>query len=209
LAVARDRAGMRFVVFGFDPLQESLANRLTAPLMFANAVRWFAPEVFRISQFQALAPGTAQFDVRPASREQVRVEAISGAAPAWIFNDGAVRVFSRHPAVVLIRTPYEQIRLAMSLPETASEIWLAPTDVLRGIPPAHSALSLSGAPLWPWLALAALLILAADWYLFGRGSREMTPSSGFFSPPRPLDNPSPALHFEQQPAEQLEKEVVR
>jgi hypothetical protein len=108
-------------------------------------------------------------DVSPATRDQVEVEPIEGRSPAWVWSDQRVRLFSRAPSVSLIRTPFDQVRLAMSLPETATARWQVPADVLRGVPPAASRISPAGARLWPWLALLALAILAYDWTVYGRG----------------------------------------
>lgn len=169
VAVARSEGGRRVVVVGFDPLDPGLANRLTTPLLFANAVRWFAPEVFRVAEYRAGSPGSAEIDLSPATREQVEVEPLEGRSPAWVWSDGRVRLFSQAPSVSLVRTPFDQVRLAMSLPETPTARWQPPADVLRGVPPAASALSPAGARLWPWLALLALAILAYDWTKYGRG----------------------------------------
>lgn len=168
VVVARSRAGERFVVVGFDPLDPALANRLTTPLLFANIVRWFAPEVFRVAEFRAESPGSVEVDVSPATREQVEVETLDGRSPAWVWSDGRVRLFSRAPSVSLVKTPFDQVRLSMNLPETAAARWQPPADVLRGVPPAASRLNPAGKRLWPWLALLALAILAFDWMRFGR-----------------------------------------
>jgi len=167
--VARDRPGERWVAFGFDLLEEELANRLTAPLLFANAVRWFAPDVFRQAEFRAESPGTVELDVAPATREQIEVETLSGAAPVWVYDDGRVRLFAPRPSTSRLRTPYRNAMLALSLPEVAAESWTPPGDMLRGIPPAGSG-GLGAIPLWPMLALAALAILVFDWLRFGRGT---------------------------------------
>ncbi len=171
VAVARSSGGERFVVVGFDPLDPALANRLTTPLLFANIVRWFAPEVFRVTELRAVSPGSAEVDVSPALREQVEVEPLDGRSPAWVWSEGRVRLFSRAPSVNLIKTPFDQVRLSMSFPETAVARWQPPAEALRGVPPAVSGLSPAGARLWPWLSLLALAILAYDWTVYGRGSQ--------------------------------------
>ena len=171
VVVARNEGGERVVVVGFDPLDAALANRLTTPLLFANIVRWFAPEVFRVAEFRAESPGSAEVDLTPAAREQVEVEPLDGRSPAWVWSAGRVRLFSRAPSVSLVRTPFDQVRIAMSLPETPTALWQPPANILRGVPPAASRLSPAGARLWPWLALLALAILVYDWTVYGRGVR--------------------------------------
>jgi len=169
--VARDRPGERWVAFGFDLLEEELANRLTAPLLFANAVRWFAPDVFRLAEFRAASPGTVELDVAPASREQIEVETLAGATPVWVYDEGRVRLFAPRPTTARVRTPYRNAVLSLGLPEASTERWTPPADVLRGVPSAGSG-GLGGIPLWPLLALTALGILAFDWVRFGRGTAD-------------------------------------
>lgn len=166
--VARDRPGERWVSFGFDLLEEGLANRLTAPLLFANAVRWFAPDVFRLAEFRATSPGTIELEVAPATREQIEVETLAGATPVWVYDQGRVRLFSPRPTTAQVRTPYRNAVLALGLPEASTARWTPPADALRGVPSAGPG-GLGGIPLWPLLALAALAILAFDWVRFGRG----------------------------------------
>ena len=172
VVVARESANENLVVIGFDPLATDFANRLAGPLLFANAVRWFAPEVFRIAEFRAAAPGSVELDVAPATREQVRVETLSGTPPAWIQEDGRLRLFSPRPTVARVSTPYSTARLALELPEAAPEVWSAPDGILRGVPRAIGGGLTSGSALWPWLAVLAAIVLAVDWALFGRGPRE-------------------------------------
>jgi hypothetical protein len=186
VAVARSQGDRRVVVIGFDPLDPGLANRLTTPLLFANIVRWFAPEVFRVAEFRTESPGSAEVDVTPATRQQVEVEPLEGRSPAWVWSDGRVRLFSRAPSVSMVRTPYDQVRLAMTLPQMATARWQPPADVLRGIPPAASQLSPAGKRIWPWLALLALAILAYDWAVYGRGVSAEATTSEQVSPGGPL-----------------------
>lgn len=168
IAVAGERNGRRFVALGFDPLTGSPANRLTTPLLFANAVRWFAPEVFRLAEYRAESPGSVRWEVGPVERAEVAVQAVEGDDPVWVWDEGEVRLFSRVPGTYLLRTPFQQTRLTMSLPETAPERRTPPDGALQGVPPPWSGVSGVSAAWWPWLALAALALLASDWRLFGR-----------------------------------------
>ncbi len=188
VVVARESAKERWVVIGFDPLEAGLANRLAGPLLFANAVRWFAPEVFRLAEFRAASPGSVEIDAAPATREQIHVETLSGEGPAWVYQEGRVRLFSPRPTVTRVTTPYSSTRLALELPEVAPARWTPPADVLRGVPlPAASGLQ-SGSPLWPWLAVAALALLALDWSLFARG-----PRNAQAAPPAPPSAPATSV----------------
>lgn len=176
--VARETAQESFVVIGFDPLEGDFANRTAGPLLFANAVRWFAPDVFRIAEIRAASPGSVELDVSPAPREQVRVETLSGAPPAWLFDEGRLRLYSPAPTAARVTTPYASARLSLELPESASEIWTPPEDVLRGVPRAAGGGVTQGAALWPWLAVLAAGLLALDWAMYGRGPKEASVRTG-------------------------------
>ena len=86
----------------------------------------------------------------------------------------------------MVRTPFDQVRLAMTLPQTATARWQPPADVLRGVPPAASRLSPVGKRIWPWLALLALAILAYDWAAYGRGVSAAAATSEPAPPSGPL-----------------------
>ena len=170
VVIAHSDGEKRYVVVGFDPTSQSLANRLLTPLLFANAVRWFAPDVFRLSEYRAEAPGSVSIDVGSAASNQIQVRRVSGGEPAWVLEQGRVRLFAPQPGVTRVSTPLQSSRLSLSLPEAGVERWTPDASVLKGLPP-PSGVSLAGVRLWPWLALAALALLAIDWRLFGRGSR--------------------------------------
>ena len=179
VVIAHSDGEKRYVVVGFDPTSQSLANRLVTPLLFANAVRWFAPDVFRLSEYRAEAPGSVSIDVGSATSSQIQVRRVNGGEPAWVLEQGRVRLFAPQPGVTQVSTPLQSSRLSLSLPEAGVERWTPDASVLKGLPPA-AGVSLSGVRLWPWLALAALALLAIDWRLFGRGSR--TVATGDRSP---------------------------
>ena len=133
--------------------------------------------------------------------DQVEVEPLDGRSPAWVWSDGRVRLFSRAPSSSLVKTPFDQVRLAMNLPETAAARWQPPAEALRGVPPAASRLSPAGARLWPWLCLVALAILAYDWMRFGRGV-----SAAVTAPP-PEDPGGLSLNLDER--ERQPEEAVR
>jgi hypothetical protein len=60
---------------------------------------------------------------------------------------------------------------SLTLPAVADAAWEPPATVVRGL-----AAAAAGAPLarelWPWLVLAACLLLVLEWLLFGRALTE-------------------------------------
>lgn len=172
IAVARETASGRQVVFGFDPLSGEMANRLAGPLLFANALRWLEPGAFRTAEYRAQSPGSLQFDLNGAAPESVSVSALDGEAPAWLAANDRVRLFAQSPGVVEVATPDARVRLSLTLPEVGRAAWEPGAGVLRGVPPPSLAGLGSAFAFWPWLALLALALWLADWIWFGRGDDE-------------------------------------
>ncbi len=77
LIVARP-ASPKIVVLGFHPVRSGMKYQLTTPLLFANIIRWMAPDAFRTWELTAGTVGTVdveleseidpQFDSRPNRR---------------------------------------------------------------------------------------------------------------------------------------------
>ncbi|MEX2301686.1 MAG: VWA domain-containing protein [Bryobacterales bacterium] len=168
--VLREQDGRRSVFVGFDLLNDRLQGRLSTPLLFANIVRWFAPEVFRGAAVQASAPGLIEWEMPPVSEEQVQVSSSEDAHIPWRLVGDRLRLFAGRPGVLTIRTPDQESRLNLTLPEVGDAKWEPPEGTLRGVPPPASGASLAGVALWPWLSLLAMAILAVDWRYYGRGS---------------------------------------
>jgi hypothetical protein len=168
--VLREQGGNRSVFVGFDLLDAKLQGRLSTPLLFANIVRWFAPEVFRGEAVQASAPGLIEWEMPRTVREQeVQVVSSEQERIPWRLLENRLRFFAGGPGVVTIRTPEQESRLSLTLPEVGDARWEPPEGTLRGVPPPARAALLAGVALWPWLALLALAILAVDWRYYGRG----------------------------------------
>lgn len=167
--VLREEAGRRSVFVGFDLLDEKLQGRLSTPLLFANIVRWFAPEVFRGRAVQASAPGLIEWEMPPVREADVQVVSSEDEQIPWRLVDNRLRLFAGRPGVVTIRTPEQESRLNLTLPEVGNARWEPPEGILRGVPPPASGALLAGVALWPWLSLLALGILAVDWRYYGRG----------------------------------------
>jgi von Willebrand factor type A domain/Aerotolerance regulator N-terminal len=170
--VLREQGGRRDVFVGFDLLDEKMQGRLSTPLLFANIVRWFAPEVFRGEAVQASAPGLIEWDMPPVREQDVQVVSSQDAHIPWRLVDDRLRLFAGAPGVVTIRTPEQESRLSLTLPEVGDARWEPPEGTLRGVPPPARGALLAGVPLWPWLSLLALAILAVDWRYYGRGFTE-------------------------------------
>ncbi len=179
--VARSRQGERSVVFGFHPLEAGLEDRLAIPLLFANTLRWFIPEVFRATEVRAGSPGLVELELPGASEPEIEISSPENSDLPWSFAAQRLRFYVAGPGSVTVRTPFQQAELTVELPEVGTDLWEPPAGIRRGVPPPMKGRSLASFSFWPWLAVAALLILAADWRFFGRG----LPATTVSPEPRP------------------------
>jgi hypothetical protein len=168
--IVEEPSNPRMVVFGFHPGLSSMKYELTTPLLFANIVRWAAPEVFTTYELTAGTVGTVnvqlESEVQPSS---VRVMTENGHPLPFTLNGKNLRFFDGAPGIVRISTGGREIVYSLTLPEAGDLVW-KPTGVRTGIP-RRADLTPGPRDLWPWLALLGALGLAIDWFLFGRSAR--------------------------------------
>lgn len=160
----------RMVVFGFHPGLSSMKYELTTPLLFANLVRWVAPEVFTTYEITAGTVGTVnvqlESEVDPST---VKVITENRQPLPFTLEGKNLRFFDGSPGIVRISTGGREIVYSLTLPEAGDVVW-KPSGVRTGIPrPAD--VRTGWRDLWQWLALLGALGLAIDWFLFGRGAR--------------------------------------
>ena len=158
----------KIVVFGFHPALSAMRYELATPLLFANLLRWFAPEIFRRWELSGGSVGAVKLDMeQDVSPGSVRVTAEDGSALPFVLRDRAVHFFSGSPGVVRVVTGDREYVYSQTLPELWDTKWEPPAEVRRGIPRAQP-LAPGAGNLWPWLALAGGAGLVAEWFLFGR-----------------------------------------
>jgi hypothetical protein len=161
----------RLAVFGFHPEISGMRYELATPLLFANLLRWYAPEIFLHSEIGGASAGDVKLDLDsevPAS--DVRVTAGGGRPVPFTVRDRTLRFFSGTPGSVRVVAGDREYLYSLVLPQVGEAVWSPPAGVARGIP--HFAPGFgSAANLWPWLAVLGGLGLLAEWLLFGRARR--------------------------------------
>jgi hypothetical protein len=158
----------KVVVFGFHPALSAMRYELATPLLFANLLRWFAPEIFRRWELSGGSVGAVKLDMeQDVSPGSVRVTAEDGSALPFVLRDRVLHFFSGSPGVVRVVTGDREYVYSQTLPELWDTKWEPPAEVRRGIPRAQP-LAPGAGNLWPWLALAGGAGLVAEWFLFGR-----------------------------------------
>ena len=170
--LARATPEARSVTFGFDLADDSVRNRLAAPLLFANAVAWLDAGAFRPESVEARSPGAVAIEAPNSSFEQVVVRNAGGESIPWLLSDGVVRFYAGQPGTYRVATADRNVTLHLNQPQVPAGEW-DPDDALRSLPPKTAGAGEPWAP-WPWLAALAGLILLYDWIRFGRGRRLST-----------------------------------
>ncbi len=161
----------RIVVFGFHPALSGMRYELATPLLFANLLRWYAPELFRRSELSGGSVGAVKLALdQPAAASDVRVLREDGTPLPFVLRDRAIHFFSGTPGVVRVLAGDREYVNSLSLPEVGETKWQPPVEVRRGIPRALPLVPAAG-EIWPWLALAGAAGLLAEWLLFGRFRR--------------------------------------
>ncbi len=144
---------------------------LATPLLFANLLRWYAPELFRRSELSGGSVGAVKLALdQPAAASDVRVLREDGTPLPFVLRDRAIHFFSGTPGVVRVLAGDREYVNSLSLPEVGETKWQPPVEVRRGIPRALPLVPAAG-EIWPWLALAGAAGLLAEWLLFGRFRR--------------------------------------
>lgn len=179
ITVARSEAGPlivarpgnpKMVVLGFHPVRSGMKYQLTTPLLFANIIRWMAPDAFRSWELTAGTVGTVDVELESETDpNSIRVQTEDGKPLPFTVQGKALRFFTASPGVVRVLTGDRELVYSLTLPQPGDTAW-KPSNVKVGLPP-PMPLGPTSRDLWQWLALAGAIGLLADWILFGRMSR--------------------------------------
>jgi hypothetical protein len=176
LIVARP-ASPKIVVLGFHPVRSGMKYQLTTPLLFANIIRWMAPDAFRTWELTAGTVGTVDVELESEIDPQsIRVQTEEGRPLPFTVEGKSLRFFTGAPGVVRVLTGDRELVYSLTLPQPGDTVW-KPANVKLGLPP-RSPIGPTSRDLWHWLALAGAAGLLADWILYGRIDRRMRASAG-------------------------------
>ncbi len=168
--VARSSDEGKLVAFGFDLTDPSVRDRLSAPMLFANAVSWLDSSAFRAESVAARGPGSVTIEAPNSAPHQIAVRTAKGAKVPWVLSDGEVRFYADQQDSYRVTTADHDLTLVLQQPQVPTTTWEPPESILRGVPSGLAGIGASWVP-WPWLAALGALILLYDWIRFGRGRR--------------------------------------
>ena len=169
IAVARpaSQTEAKMAVIGFDPLQGQLKFEVTTPILFANLLRWLAPESFRTLELSAGQVGavTISLDHREHA-DRMRVTDENGFAVPFTIRPKALQLFASKPGLVRVVSDDRDRLISLTLPGVAEFEWQPPSNTARGLP-ATKGFAPVAVDLWKWLAISGAACLLAEWLLYG------------------------------------------
>ena len=163
----------KIVVLGFHPVLTGMRYELATPLLFANLIRWIAPEIFRRYEISGGSVGAVKLVMdQDTAAADVKVTADDGSAVPFTMRERTLNFFSGTPGGVKVVAGDREYLYSLTLPELWESKWTPPADARLGVPRFREIVE-SSTDLWPWLALAGGLGLLAEWVLYGRFRRGM------------------------------------
>jgi hypothetical protein len=163
-------APTKTILLGFQPLRSSLRYELATPLLFANALRWLAPESFLRWELQAASVGTVSTTLDESSGNDVKVLDEQGQPLPFTRDGTSLRFFAGSPGTVRLTDGQRESVYSLTLPEAGETDWVWPAKIRRGVPRA-SSFTASSRELWYGLAILGALGLVLEWLFFGLGRR--------------------------------------
>ncbi len=156
------------IVLGFHPALSAMRYELATPLLFANILRWIAPDTFRVLDLSARSVGTVSVPldsvVLPA---EVKVLRADGTPIPFTLQDRSLHFFSGTRGTARVIVGDRESVYSLTLPEMWESKWEPPASARRGIPTFRESMR-SSRDLWQILATLGALGLLAEWILFGR-----------------------------------------
>ncbi len=148
------------VVLGFHPVRSGMKYQLTTPLLFANIIRWMAPDAFPLlgadgghRRNRGRRTGIGN---RSQSRFAFKPKMASRCRSPW--KAKILRFFTGAPGIVRVLTGDRELVYSLTLPQPGDTVW-KPSNVKRGLPGSRARrasfsrhLAMAGARGSGWLA---------------------------------------------------------
>jgi von Willebrand factor type A domain/Aerotolerance regulator N-terminal len=167
----------KVVVIGFHPARAGMRYELATPLLFANMLRWIAPDIFRRRELIGSSVGTVTATLDPEIKPaQIRVVQEDGRALPFTLRNRTLQFFSGSPGIVRVTAADREVVYSLVLPEISETTWEPPAGVRRGIPGLRQS-SATAIDLWQALACLGAIGLLVDWVYYGRFGRTAAPRS--------------------------------
>ena len=190
----------KIVVIGFHPARSAMRYELATPLLFANVLRWIAPDIFRRRELIAGSVGAVTAAIDPEIKPSaIRVAQEDGTALPFTLRNRSLQFFAGAPGIVRVTGADRDLVYSLVLPEVSEAKWEPPPGVRRGIPPTRQS-STGAVDLWQALACLGAAGLLLDWIYFGRFGRTAKQSGSGGSGTRYTLHLSSLPGFRRKPA---------
>ncbi|MGH9719442.1 MAG: vWA domain-containing protein [Bryobacteraceae bacterium] len=172
----------KIVVMGFHPARSAMRYELAAPLLFANSLRWMAPDVFRRLDLTAGSVGTVSLTLDPdVQASEVRVLHEDGRPLPYSLRGQSMRFFSGESGLVRVIAADREMVYSLTLPELGPAKWTPPAGAEKGIP-AFRDRGAASSDIWQVLAALGAIGLIAEWLIYGRFWRTRRVSGSLRTP---------------------------
>lgn len=159
------------VVIGFHPARAAMRYELSTPLLFANILRWMAPDIFRRRDVIGGSAGAVNVALdSDAQPSQIRVTHEDGSSLPFTLRNHSLQFFAGAPGIVRVTAADREFDYSLVLPEVAEAKWEPPSSVRRGLPDRRRGAA-SAVDLWQALACLGIAGLMLDWVYYGRLGR--------------------------------------
>jgi Ca-activated chloride channel homolog len=179
LLIAGETEGRRVVAFAFDLHRSDLPLRVAFPILLANVVEWLRPAQ-SVDASATLRPGDAITLRLPPEATRATVTLPAGETVTLNNTGGGEASFAETDALGIYtvrqyagdRQLGEEEPFAVNL-FSREESAIAPREGagLIGGSPTPSSGGERPVEIWPWILLAALLLLALEWWVYNRAGR--------------------------------------
>jgi hypothetical protein len=168
LAAAWEANGHRAVVVGFDVHESNMPLKPCFPVFILNALEWLVPPP--VAPGEHIVGRTLELAL-PAWVERAQVTGPGNARESVVLASGRAPVLPQLPGLY---------SLEMSAPGRTDVVFFQATvprfestlasRSLATVGSSRQASLAMGRPLWDYLAVAALVILALEWWIYARGA---------------------------------------
>lgn len=184
LVMAGERDGHRIAILSFDLRDSDLPLQITFPILMANITNWLSPgRVFDTPD--TLQPGDVITLSPPAGVTSVKITRPDGTVWQTDFSEEVALYAETEQAglyqVMVIDEAGERpagqfainlFSLEESIIEPAEAVVVGATEIQSGSPD-----NVGQREFWGWLAVAALIVLLIEWWIFHQGARWPTLST--------------------------------
>jgi hypothetical protein len=187
--VARPGA-KKTVVLGFHPSLSAMRYELATPLLFANIMRWFAPDIFRSRELSTQSVGTVSVNLETETKaSDLKVVREDGTPIPFTLEGKSLHFFSGAPGIARVINGDRETIYSQSLPEMPDTKWKTPAGAKRGLPNFRDNVK-AAHDTWQIFAILGALGLLIEWLLYGRLDRMISRARNLLRWPTSFSKPA-------------------